>query len=114
MEDIMKDGDLLTASIKELSEAFPSIGRVIINERDAYMFAKLKQTASLGSRRILAVVGAGHCEGICRLVSDENLSAHQVNTQTLLQTVIETKEWKIDNNEEMRALTTDVIELQVS
>ena len=114
MEDIMKDGDLLTASIKELSEAFPSIGRVIINERDAYMFAKLKQTASLGSRRILAVVGAGHCEGICRLVTNEKLGNQPVDTQNLLQSIIETKEWKVSNSEEMKALTTDVIELQAS
>ena len=112
MEDIMKDGDLLTASIKELSETFPSIGKVIIKERDAYMFAKLKQTASLGPRRILAVVGAGHCEGIYRLAKDDNIN--ETSAQKVLKEIIETKHWKIEDNEEMRALTTDVIELQVT
>lgn len=116
MDDIMKDGDLLTASIKELSEAFPSIGNVIINERDIFMFAKLRQAASLGSRTIVAVVGAGHCNGICRLAEDlykPQTDTSSLSTPEIIQRVVETKHFKVEGNDEMKALTTDVLELQV-
>ena len=110
MDEIMRNGDLLTASIKELSKAFPSIGRVIIDERDAYMYNKLCQTANLGSRRIVAVVGAGHCNGICSLARNLN----QENTEDALRKLVETKQWKVDEDQEIKSLTRDVIELQVT
>ena len=80
MDKIMNDptNDLLTDSIKELATHFPQIGRTIIDERDDYMVCKLKQTVNLlgnapsvgRRRRIVAVVGAGHCPGISQRLGD--------------------------------------------
>ena len=87
MQSILQDdsGDLLSKSIAELAEHFPTLEQVIIKERDAYMACKLYQLSRQlmmqqqqqqqsrdisqpeGTRRptIVAIVGAGHVEGIC-------------------------------------------------
>ena len=57
----LKEEDAIASAVGELARAFPSVKRVLIDERDAYLAAKL--LASPG-RRILAVVGAGHVPGI--------------------------------------------------
>ena len=117
MDKIMNDptNDLLTDSIAELAKHFPQIGRTIIDERDEYMSCKLKQTVNLLSnvpsigrrRRIVAVVGAGHCPGISkRLASNTDTSIPEER----LKKLIETKKWKIDNPH-VQSLVTDVTEV---
>ena len=63
-EDDLRDlrqGDTLTGLLNELGEAMPGIKRVLIDERDVYLAEKIRQTP--GSR-LVAVVGAGHVQGI--------------------------------------------------
>ena len=119
MDKIMNDptNDLLTDSIKELATHFPQIGRTIIDERDDYMFCKLKQTVNLlgnapsvgRRRRIVAVVGAGHCPGISQLLRD---TSDTTSPEDRLAALIETKHWKM-KDPHIQSLVTDVTQLQI-
>ena len=57
----LRKTDVLTELLEEIGEAMPELKRVLIDERDTYLSEKIK--ASEGSK-IVAVVGAGHVEGI--------------------------------------------------
>lgn len=119
MDKIMNDptNDLLSDSIAELTKHFPQIGRTIIDERDDYMFCKLKQTANLlgnapsdgRRRRIVAVVGAGHCPGISQRLRDTSDTA---SPEDKLQALIETKKWKM-KDPHIQSLVTDLTHLQI-
>jgi pheromone shutdown-related protein TraB len=63
----LKQGDLLQSTFSEFAKQSPALYDTLIGERDRYMAARLRQQASVsGKLRILAVVGAGHLEGIAR------------------------------------------------
>jgi len=64
-EDVesMKDTDLITAMLKELSVSFPGISRPLIYERDEYLTYTLRQCQG---PIVVGVVGLGHVEGIKR------------------------------------------------
>ncbi|MGC9324058.1 MAG: TraB/GumN family protein [Desulfomonilia bacterium] len=57
----LKDKDVLTSAIEEVAKQAPTVKRVLIDERDVYMASKI---SSLSPGRILAVVGAGHMDGL--------------------------------------------------
>ena len=67
-EDIerLKEQDVLTAAIDEIGRAVPTVKRVLIDERDSYMAAKLQAVEG----NVLAVIGAGHGEGIRRKLNE--------------------------------------------
>ena len=69
-EDIekLKDTGNLTDLMSALAEALPSVKDTLIDERDAYMAEKLRQSAG---PRTVAVVGAGHLPGITGLADSE-------------------------------------------
>ncbi len=55
--------DVLSRLLAELGEAFPGLKTVLIDERDAFLAERIRETPG---RRLVAVVGAGHLEGITR------------------------------------------------
>ncbi|MEA2003685.1 MAG: TraB/GumN family protein [archaeon] len=59
--ETMKNKDMLNEMLKELGQMIPNIKRVIIDERDAYIAQKIKDSKG---KKIVAVVGAGHIPGI--------------------------------------------------
>jgi pheromone shutdown-related protein TraB len=68
-EDIerLKQGDMLESAFTEFAQRSPPLYRALIAERDAYMAARLRQETAAASsppRRVLAVVGAGHLQGM--------------------------------------------------
>ncbi|ADW17054.1 TraB family protein [Desulfobulbus propionicus DSM 2032] len=65
----MRRKDVLSELINEMGAALPHTKEVLIDERDIYMAEKIKQTAG---RRLVAVVGAGHTEGIRRAIGQDN------------------------------------------
>jgi pheromone shutdown-related protein TraB len=65
----LKKKDVLSELMSELGEAMPELKKVLIDERDIYLSEKIKMTAG---RRLVAVVGAGHVEGIRRRISEDN------------------------------------------
>jgi len=65
----MKKKDVLSELMNELGELMPDLKKVIIDERDIYLAEKIKQTPG---KKIVAVVGAGHVEGIQRVIAIDN------------------------------------------
>jgi pheromone shutdown-related protein TraB len=66
----LKEGDMLEASFGEFAEDSPALYSRLIDERDQYMAAKLRATAG-DARTVLAVVGAGHLQGLARYLREE-------------------------------------------
>lgn len=66
LEEIMNE-DAITMMIEELREIAPSVTKILVYERDAYIAKKLSALSEEG--KVVAVVGAGHLKGI-----QENLS----------------------------------------
>jgi pheromone shutdown-related protein TraB len=59
--EALKEKDILTAAVEEIGKKAPTVKKVLLDERDAYMGRKI---ADLEEGRILAVVGAGHVKGL--------------------------------------------------
>lgn len=57
----LRKADVLSNLLTEMGEAFPGIKRVLIDERDAYLAERIRQSEG---QRLVAVVGAGHVQGI--------------------------------------------------
>lgn len=61
----LKEGDMLESTFSEFAQQSGELYGPVIDERDRYMAARLRLLAAEGStRRVLAVVGAGHLKGI--------------------------------------------------
>lgn len=75
----LKEGDVLETAFAELAQDRQDLYRPLIDERDRYMAARLRREAErLGERRLLAVVGVGHLNGIAAQLerqSDEDPEA---------------------------------------
>jgi len=123
MEKILNDrsgkSDLITKAMEELDKAFPTLKRVIIEERDAFMVSKLRQTAEAlihssadnqKSKVIVAVVGAGHCSGMLEKLSQNDLKS----PEKILSNIVETKKRKVQNDEEVSSLVTDICQFDYS
>ncbi len=65
----MRKQDALAELIGELGAALPQAKRALIDERDIYMAEQIKMTKG---ERIVAVVGAGHLEGISAQIQRDN------------------------------------------
>jgi len=65
----LKKKDALSELMAELGEAMPVLKKVLIDERDIYLAEKIKMSAG---RKLVAVVGAGHVEGIKKLISEDH------------------------------------------
>lgn len=57
----LKDEDMLHTVVTEFAGRFPHLKEVLIDERDTYMAEKIRD---IDADTVLAVVGAGHLEGI--------------------------------------------------
>lgn len=64
-EDIerLKEGDMLESSFGEFAKQTPTLFATLIDERDQYMAARLRERSD-GAKHVLAVVGAGHLKGM--------------------------------------------------
>ncbi|MBD3388643.1 MAG: TraB family protein [Candidatus Altiarchaeales archaeon] len=65
----MKEKDVLTELMEELAVETPSIKRVLVDERDQHIAHRIY---SAEGRRIVAVIGAGHMEGVKRWLNRFN------------------------------------------
>ena len=67
----LKQGDILESTFTEFAEHSPELYESLIAERDRFMAAKLRaQNAENEGQRILAVVGAGHLDGLTKHLVD--------------------------------------------
>lgn len=67
----LKEGDMLEASFGEFAQQSPALYETLIGERDRYMAAKLRETSG-DAREVLAVVGAGHLQGLARHLAEDD------------------------------------------
>jgi pheromone shutdown-related protein TraB len=64
----LRRSDVLNELMAALAAELPALKRVLIDERDRYLAERIR-TAS--GEHVLAVVGAGHVEGLCRALERE-------------------------------------------
>lgn len=67
----LKQGDMLESSFSEFASDSPELYESVIAERDRYMAARLRETHG-DAREVLAVVGAGHLQGLARHLKEES------------------------------------------
>ena len=79
----LKEGDMLESSFGEFSRETPTLYASLIDERDRYMAAKLRERGD-GAKHVLAVVGAGHLKGMAKYLAEEQ-RAPQALTEELVQ-----------------------------
>ena len=71
----LKEGDVLETVFAEFAQDRQDLFVPLIEERDHYMAAKLRlESERTGARRVLAVVGAGHLQGIARDLAQETVA----------------------------------------
>ena len=62
VDDVLGDSDLLSSMMEEAREIAPGAGEVLIDERDTFLAGRIQQIRGKG--KILAVIGAGHLNGV--------------------------------------------------
>lgn len=76
----LKEGDMLESSFGEFARETPTLYTSLIDERDQYMAAKLRQRDD-GAKRVLAVVGAGHLKGMAKYLAEDARDPAAVTAQ---------------------------------
>ena len=69
LEQMLSDKDLLTSLMEELREVSPGAGSVLIDERDEFIARKISEIRTEG--KVLAVLGAGHLDGVSKLLAEK-------------------------------------------
>jgi pheromone shutdown-related protein TraB len=87
----LKDKDTISDMMKELAKAMPQVQIPLIDERDQYLMSSIREAPG---KVIVAVVGAGHVEGMVSYLDRE------VNRETLTRIppqswLVETLKWII-------------------
>ena len=79
----LKQGDMLEASFGEFAADSPALYDTVIAERDRYMAARLREsaTAASGAREVLAVVGAGHLQGMARHLREDTMAPDAIRAE---------------------------------
>ena len=73
----LKKTDILSELMLELGQVLPELKRVLIDERDTFLSERIKNAEG---KRIIAVVGAGHVEGIKKaLLEDRHAQMEEIN-----------------------------------
>jgi len=71
-DELMKqldEGDIVTSMVEELGREVPSIKKTLLDERDRYIANKL---LDIEGKSIVAVLGAGHINGIKGIIESEH------------------------------------------
>jgi len=63
-------------------------------------------------RKIVAIVGAGHCPGINSILTNEVNNQGSLNVEDELQKIIETKKHQVGEDADMKTLITDVVSME--
>ena len=64
----LKEADALEAALSEVSKDFPTIKKVLVDERDQYLSEKIKNAPG---KKIVAIIGAAHSLGISRFIEED-------------------------------------------
>ncbi len=63
----LRQSDVVTHLLDELGQAFPDLKTALIDERDLYLAEKIRAAPG---RRVVAVLGAGHLQGVQRVLRE--------------------------------------------
>lgn len=74
---LSRGGDLLDELVEELQREFPSLYRPLVEERDEYLAAMLREHTKR-KRVVVGVVGLGHVKGIQRRWEDTNIDVREL------------------------------------
>ncbi len=89
----LRQKDVLSELMNEIGEVMPHAKEVLIDERDIFMAEKIKAAPG---KRLVAVVGAGHLEGIQRVINaDHSKRLDEINTIPPVSRVWKTAGWAI-------------------
>lgn len=64
----IKEQDALSAMMQGFGKSFPEVKQVLIDERDQFLASKIKNAPG---KKIVAVVGAGHMNGIAKIIEED-------------------------------------------
>jgi pheromone shutdown-related protein TraB len=78
----LKSRTTFQSMLDELAGYLPAVKEVLIDERDRYLATRIFQSEG---RRVVAVVGAGHVEGIARSLQDLEAGKLEADTRALEQ-----------------------------
>ena len=74
----LKKTDVLSELMLEFGHALPELKQVLIDERDTFLAEKIKAAEG---KRVVAVIGAGHVDGIKRALQEEkHAQLDEINT----------------------------------
>lgn len=76
----LKEGDMLESSFGEFARDTPSLYATLIDERDQFMAARLRERTD-GASHVLAVVGAGHLKGMARYLAEETRAPGEITSE---------------------------------
>lgn len=88
----LKQGDILESSFQEFAKRDDTLYGALIDERDRFMAARLRQdNEGAAGRRVLVVIGAGHLAGLSKYLAETTETPRpQIE---LLQTLPKPKPW---------------------
>ena len=64
----LKEDDALEAALMEVGKQFPTVKKVLVDERDQYLAEKIRTAPG---KKIVAIIGAAHAPGIEKHLNDE-------------------------------------------
>ena len=76
IDELLEDSDMLSNMLEEARKIAPGAGYTLIDERDIYLSEKIRQIRTEG--KILAVVGAGHVNGIKKNLMKERKDSNEI------------------------------------
>ena len=77
-EDIakLKEADALEAALLDIGKQFPTVKKVLVDERDQYLCEKIRTAPG---KRIVAIIGAAHANGIKNNINNP-INCNELNT----------------------------------
>jgi pheromone shutdown protein TraB len=90
-KELDKIEDNFDVYLKEIGEKFPTIKRVLIDERNMYMVHQLK-VVNEKYEKVIAVVGDGHIPGLTELLNKKELQFETIRLSQLRNQNIETND----------------------
>ncbi len=89
----LKQSDVISELMQELGDAMPELKKVLIDERDTYLSEKIKEA---DGKKIVAVVGAGHVQGIKKaLLEDRSREMEEISAVPPLSPLWKAAGWAI-------------------
>jgi len=87
----LREEDVLSRLMQELGDVFPGLKRVLIDERDTYLAARILQA---DGDRLVAVVGAGHVAGIRAALESAGAAVEETDLAPLEEIPPASPVWK--------------------